>query len=106
MGTRTQGRPRSRRGANAIEFALTAPVLIFLILGIMDYGWFFLNRILLESSTARVAYVGSIVIGDEAMTQGDIALMQGQSTWDNFNIPGDPTFTTEVQVVGLSLIHI
>lgn len=31
----------NRRGASAVEFALIMPVLIALVMGLVDYGWFF-----------------------------------------------------------------
>ena len=38
------GAARSRRGASAIEFALTASALFVFLFGIMDWGWFFFRR--------------------------------------------------------------
>ncbi len=35
----------TRRGSNAIEFALILPVLMMFLTGIMDYGWFFSQQI-------------------------------------------------------------
>ena len=32
---------RKKRGANAIEFALTLPVFLVLFMGGMDWGWYF-----------------------------------------------------------------
>lgn len=34
------GKQRSERGANLVEFAVLAPLLIALLLGIVDFGWF------------------------------------------------------------------
>lgn len=36
--------PRLRRGASAIEFALTLPVVVTLFAAIMEYGWFFFQQ--------------------------------------------------------------
>lgn len=35
---------RSRRGSHAVEFALLAPVLVAIVTGIADYGWFFFQQ--------------------------------------------------------------
>lgn len=40
MGVNGLRRPR-RRGNNAIEFALILPVLMMILTGIADYGWYF-----------------------------------------------------------------
>ena len=37
-------RARRRRGANAIEFALTLPIFLALVLGTMDYGLIFMTQ--------------------------------------------------------------
>jgi len=36
--------PRARRGTNAIEFALTIPVFIAMVIGIFEFGWFFWQK--------------------------------------------------------------
>lgn len=42
-----EGQRRSRRGANAIEFALVSPLLIAMLAGIVDYGWYFWREALI-----------------------------------------------------------
>ncbi len=51
---------RGRRGSNAIEFALTLPVFLALILGLMDYGWFFANQAGLNNATSLGCRKGSM----------------------------------------------
>lgn len=41
-----QSKRLSKRGSNAIEFALTAPILLFAIFGLFEFGWFFCNNII------------------------------------------------------------
>ncbi len=43
---------RARRGSNLIEFALTSPVLILVLFGIIEYGTMF-NRMLAVQSATR-----------------------------------------------------
>lgn len=52
--------PRRRRGANAIEFALTLPVFLAIILGLMDYGWFFANQAGLNNAVSLACREGSM----------------------------------------------
>lgn len=45
---------RQRRGANAIEFALTLPIFLFLVFGLADYSLFFHKQAFVDDA-ARVA---------------------------------------------------
>ncbi len=42
---------RARRGANAVEFALTLPVAIAVLAGIIDYGWIFYQPEAVQTAT-------------------------------------------------------
>jgi Flp pilus assembly protein TadG len=55
---RTQ--PETRRGGNAIEFALIAPVLLTLLFGIAEYSWFFFNNQTAVTAAADGARAGSM----------------------------------------------
>ncbi len=50
---------RSRRGANAVEFGLTAPVFFAMVLGLMDYGWYFANQAGLNNANSLGCREGS-----------------------------------------------
>jgi len=52
---------RKRRGANALEFALTLPVFLMFFMGIMDWGWFLFNRAMLMDATAQGCALGAKV---------------------------------------------
>jgi len=54
----TTFRMLQRRGANALEFALVAPILVALMTGVVDYGWYFSERIALVSAVRDAARVG------------------------------------------------
>ena len=43
MESRLVAAPR-KRGASAVEFAIIAPLLIALLFGIMEFGWFFFTQ--------------------------------------------------------------
>jgi len=57
---RATGRLRRRRGSNAVEFALTLPILITLLLGLVDYGWFFLRQALIVNAAREAVRAGSL----------------------------------------------
>lgn len=50
----------SRRGANAIEFALTFPLFLMIVLGLMDYGYLFAVQAGLDSAVALACREGAM----------------------------------------------
>lgn len=53
---------RTRRGATLIEFAFVVPVLLLLMLGIMEFGWYGKNQLALANAAregARTASLGN-----------------------------------------------
>ncbi|MEQ1502574.1 MAG: TadE/TadG family type IV pilus assembly protein [Myxococcota bacterium] len=50
----------ARRGANAIEFALVAPVLVAMIGGLVDYGWYFWREALLVNGFREATRAGGL----------------------------------------------
>jgi hypothetical protein len=50
-----------RRGANAVEFALTLPVFVGLVMGIIDYGFLFMMQSGLDSAVSLACREGSKV---------------------------------------------
>ncbi|TVQ89252.1 MAG: pilus assembly protein [Deltaproteobacteria bacterium] len=60
---------RKRRGANAVEFALTAPVAILILAGIIDFGWFFYLQQGVQTATRDGVRTASVVI-DQTQAQG------------------------------------
>lgn len=52
---------RQRRGSNALEFALVTPVLVVLLGGITEWGWFFASEMLLLHSVKEGARRGAAV---------------------------------------------
>ncbi len=50
---------RRRRGANAVEFALTFPIFMMIVLGTIDFGWLAWNRTSLVSAAATACRSGS-----------------------------------------------
>lgn len=101
---------RERRGANAIEFALTAPVLFFLLLSTMDVGWFFGHTIALDHVTSVVAKrAAKLVTHDDGTSASDGGWSgtraAGVAEWRKFGLPGTPTFAiAPVTVQGASTV--
>jgi Flp pilus assembly protein TadG len=52
---------RSRRGAAALEFALTSIVFFTLLFAIFDYGWFFFRRANIQDAVVEGARRGSAI---------------------------------------------
>ena len=57
---------RARRGAEAIEFAFTLPILLILVSGIIDFGWFASNQASIQSAAAVGARAASRATPDTA----------------------------------------
>jgi Flp pilus assembly protein TadG len=46
---------RSESGASAVEFALVLPLLLLILFAIIEFGWFFANRIVLTNAVSDAA---------------------------------------------------
>lgn len=60
-----------QRGAAAVEFALILPLLLFMVLGVIDYGVFFGQNISLQNAAREGARQG--------VTQGEVLKYTSQS---------------------------
>jgi len=66
-------RLRTRRGANAVEFALIAPLLVVMLAGVTDYGWYFGERIALVAAVRDATRVGVTTSQDDVRTPEETA---------------------------------
>jgi len=73
------GRRSGHRGGNAIEFALTAPILLLLLSALLDYGWLFMNKALADLAVARGCRSGAIV--DPHVGDPQTAALEVMSGW-------------------------
>lgn len=56
----SKSRQLRRRGANAIEFALVSPILFALMVGTVDYGWYFFNEWFVMGAIQEAARLGAM----------------------------------------------
>lgn len=66
---------RTGRGSAAVEFAMTMPVMALLLLGTIEYGWYFTQLAWLNSITREAARYGSAQDPDVAETAASVALV-------------------------------
>jgi len=71
-----RGHMRGERGATAVEFALVAPLFFLLVLGIIEFGWYFFVEHTIQYATregTRLALVGTQLEDNEGnlMTRED-----------------------------------
>lgn len=50
-----------RKGSKAVEFALTLPIYLVLLAGIVDFGWYFNQRMIVTMAARDGARAGSLV---------------------------------------------
>jgi hypothetical protein len=66
---------RNRRGHNAIEFALTLPFFLMLVLGLMDYGFLFAMQAGIDNATSMACREGALA--DSARGQDPTVIAAG-----------------------------
>jgi Flp pilus assembly protein TadG len=71
MILRRNDRRASRRGSQAVEFALTLPILSRLRLGLVDYGWYFLRQSMVVNSVREAMRLGAMQTPDSTDLPGD-----------------------------------
>ncbi|QIK76874.1 TadE/TadG family type IV pilus assembly protein [Nocardioides piscis] len=101
MSTQTRGRHRDDRGAAAVEFALVAPILVALLLGMVDYGLFFADAIGMRQGireNARKAVVSDFVVSPACNSGGDLDKIRCQTKADIIAFSG----TAQVKITAPS----
>lgn len=90
---------RLRRGSEAIEFALTVPVLLLLVSGIVDFGWYFWQQRELIDAVRQGARVGSVTPRDQDAAARAVAA--AQQTLADAGVPFTADVTASLVVDGL-----
>lgn len=67
-----KGRSSARRGLALVEAALLMPLLFFLLLGCLQYGWCFLKVQQLEQAARQGARIGALQTGTTAKVNASI----------------------------------
>ncbi len=90
---------QKRRGANAIEFALTFPVLVLMLAAMVDYGWYFGQRQWVLGAVREASRAGALASQDDdavalATTRANAMLTQAGLNPSNATVEvgftGDP----------------
>ncbi|HET6413646.1 MAG TPA: TadE family protein [Anaeromyxobacter sp.] len=98
------GRRAGERGTAAVEFALVLPLLLMLVLGAIDWGWYFFIREVATNAAREGARVGSVNAVDDAGAAAD-ALAAANAYLTNLGLTaGTVTDSTPTVVVGTSTI--
>lgn len=61
------------KGASAVEFALVLPLLVLLVMGIIDWGYYFYSEQIVVNAAREGARAGSLDAPSDAMAQADAA---------------------------------
>jgi len=88
-------RPRNARGAAAVEFALIVPILLVLVFGMIQYGWYFFA---MQSGTSATSdAVRRLSVGDcqnSVELKALIADRLGAAKTSSSVVVATPTFTS------------
>lgn len=87
--------PRNSRGAAAVEFALIVPLLLVLVFGVIQYGWYFFA---MQSGTSATSdAVRRLSVGDcqsSAELEALVTNRLGAAKTSSSTVVATPTFTS------------
>lgn len=84
-------RPRARRGSNAVEFALTLPVILVILSGTVDYGYYLHLQYHMVNAVSQAARAGAVTPANQEPK--DVAKQMVSDLWVAANLPGTPDTT-------------
>ena len=96
---------RNRRGTQAIELALTIPVALSLIFGIVDFSWLAVHNQAINAAVAQGSRTGAYtpLEGDP----GGAAVASAEARWAEFGLGNTPDVTaTLVTENGVQLMSV
>lgn len=83
-------RGATRRGSAAIEFALVLPVLLVCVLGVLDYGWYFYNEMLVLSAVKEGTRYGAAT--PRTNDPAGVAAARVRTTLNTYGLPGGTAY--------------
>ncbi len=98
---------RRRQAGAAVEFALTLPVLLLLLAGVVDYGWYFFVQSAVLNAAKDAVRMG--VVADMGEDPGDLAEEIMTEVLDDAGLPcgGTCTVTGNITVIsGYRLLEV
>lgn len=87
MKNRIKAGRKSERGQAVVEFALVLPLLLVLLLGILDFGWIFVNQYQAEKAAASAARYGSLNVNRYRDSSSRTAYLDGVRERAAENLP-------------------
>ena len=85
-----------RRGANAIEFALTLPVFFTIVFGVLDYGYLMMAQAVLDAAVMEGTREGAITDPNQSGDIAGVAEARAQSIAEQL-CAGDCSYTCDDQ---------
>jgi Flp pilus assembly protein TadG len=79
-----RGRRERQRGAAAVEFALLLPLLMTLVMGAMDWGWFFFVHQRVVNAAREGARAGTLLPPAPPEGQVDLAVAEAQDAAEDY----------------------
>jgi Flp pilus assembly protein TadG len=86
---------QSERGATLVEFAILAPLLVALLLGIVEFGWLFSQNVDVRHGAREAARLAATDYGDENAIVAE--------TCDRMDIAGTAAVTVELTRNGATI---
>ncbi|MBA2319755.1 MAG: pilus assembly protein [Deltaproteobacteria bacterium] len=87
----------SRRGSNAIEFALTLPIFVILLSGMIDFSWYFFTGWRVSSAVREGVRVASLTpLYDDPVSRATTAVSNAGTAYDVTWASGSPS----AQIIG------
>lgn len=97
----------NERGQSAVEFALILPILIIILLGIVEFGWFLNAKITITSAAREGARVYAIHGDkDDVSTRVTDAVANTLSPTSVQQVTGSPALSTIKDVSGIKMAEV
>jgi hypothetical protein len=90
---------RKRRGSTAIEFALTLPILVVILAGILEYGWYLFQLSNVVHALRDGTRIGVTVPRDDAIGPESRAIEHARQILNGLGVPCSESGGCSVQAV-------